>query len=161
MGTELRADPQPPAVGKRDLDTVPRLDKRRDASLIGCPVGDEIALDDRVDRVGLALEPPACVLAHQLAADDRERDAEHQHAGERDEHRGAQQTRSQRLVLREPVTHAADGLDQLRVGRIIVQLAAQPRYVHVERLGRSEPVGIPHLGHDAVAWHDHSGLRDE
>src|SRR5690606_11607644 len=59
--------------------------------------------------------------------------------------------RSSVLLGLEPEPHAAHGGDVARRVRVVAELAAQPRDVHVERLGGARGVGRPHLAHERVA----------
>src|SRR5215831_15598326 len=48
----------------------------------------------------------------------------------------------------EPEPDAAHGGDVARAVRVVAQLPAEPRDVHVERLGRAPPLAVPDLPHD-------------
>src|SRR3954454_8069769 len=61
----------------------------------------------------------------------------------------------------EAEADATDGDDALRVARVVADLAAQPRDVHVERLRRAEPVLVPDLGHDVLAPDGMSGAAHQ
>ena len=60
-------------------------------------------------------------------------------------------------VIVQPVADAADRHDQRRVA----ELLAQRRDVHVEGLGRSPPVLVPHLFDDPLAAHDRARALGE
>src|SRR6478609_3807867 len=66
-----------------------------------------------------------------------------------------------RSRIRRPVVEAeadaADGRDP-HIGARFLELLAQARDRHVERLGRTEPVLVPHLVHDALTRHHTAAL---
>src|SRR5205814_1474145 len=65
--------------------------------------------------------------------------------------------RRRRMLRRsrlEAQADSANGHQPLGVARILTELAAQPRDMHVERLGRPEPVLVPDLRHDLLAGDD-------
>src|SRR5271166_941059 len=51
----------------------------------------------------------------------------------------------------EPEADTADRGNELGIVRVVPQLAAQPRHVHVEGLGRAPPFGVPDLPHYLLA----------
>src|SRR6185503_13032083 len=61
----------------------------------------------------------------------------------------------------EPEAHAADGVDEAGVLRVVAELAAEARDVDVERLRRAEPVGVPDLVDEALARDDRAGVAHE
>src|SRR5579863_3282324 len=54
----------------------------------------------------------------------------------------------------EPEPDAAHGGDEMRVVRVVAELATEPGHVHVEGLRRSPPLAVPDLAHDLVPGHD-------
>src|SRR6478609_4441032 len=64
--------------------------------------------------------------------------------------------RTCRSVLRgvEAEADPTDGGDVARVRRVVAQLPAQDRDVHVERLGRAVPGAVPHVAHQLLARDD-------
>ena len=62
---------------------------------------------------------------------------------------------------REAEAHAADGVDEARVRRVVAELAAQARHVHVERLRGAEPVRVPDLVDQPLARDHRAGLAHQ
>ena len=58
----------------------------------------------------------------------------------------------------EAETHPADGRDVVRVGRVVAELATQPRHVHVEGLRGAGRIRAPDLAHEGVTGDDGSSL---
>ena len=68
-------------------------------------------------------------------------------------------TRSARVL--EAESHPAHSRDVVRVGRVVTELATQPRHVHVESLRGAGRIRTPHLAHEVVASNDGTGLAQE
>ena len=56
---------------------------------------------------------------------------------------------------------AADRRDVARVGRVVAELPAQDRDVHVEGLGRAVPGAVPDVAHQLLAGDDLAGVGHE
>ena len=92
---------------------------------------------------------------------DPERDdQDEQDVREREDQPGSDlRGRLLRLGVRtEPEAHAPDRRDVRRMRRVILDLLAEPGDVHVESLGRPEPVWIPDLVHDPLPTQDLAGV---
>src|SRR5690606_15085812 len=61
----------------------------------------------------------------------------------------------------EAEAETAHGRHVARGVRVVAELAAQPRHVHVERLGRADRVRAPHVAHQGVAHDDGAGVLHE
>ncbi len=62
-------------------------------------------------------------------------------------------------VNRKPTP--AHGVQVARRGGVVAELLSQPAHVHVERLGRAEPVLVPHAVHQLLARDDAPGVADQ
>src|SRR5262245_9518698 len=61
----------------------------------------------------------------------------------------------------EPEADAANRVQETRRGGVIPQLPSQPADVHVQGLGRAEPVLVPHARDQVLAGDDLAGVGDE
>ena len=123
-GLHERAQLPPPGAVEQVRDG-----RRDDAGLAGC-----LRLDLGINAVAQT-EPERHPEGHER---------QQQHVGE-----GEQQScsQAQRSALRSGETEpdAPDRVNEARGARIVAQLLAQPADMRVERLGRAEPVRVPHL----------------
>jgi hypothetical protein len=121
--------------------------------------GDPLRLDQRL-RLQLGRRTPLKVDGQRDAQRD---DQDDEDVREReDEPRSDLRGRLLGLGIRsEPEAHPADRRDVRRMRRIVLDLLAEPGDVHVERLGRAEPMGIPDLVHDPFPAQDLPGVRHQ
>src|SRR5918995_741082 len=61
----------------------------------------------------------------------------------------------------EAEAETAHGRDVARCVRVVAELAAQPRHVHVERLGGADRVRAPDVAHQRVPDHHGAGVLHE
>ena len=141
---------RPPSVCSELLDQPLQLERL--VHLPGRARGDELRLAAR-----LALD----LGVHALRQVERQRhlerdDHEHEDVGEGGDEPRAEAHSSSAAAKRKPTPRTV----WMKRGelRVVAELAAQARDVHVERLGRAEPVDVPDLVDEALARDDGAGL---
>ena len=157
-----------PSVVDHDHPAVDLLGRLRDEQVQPSRVVDVVDADLRRDPLRLEQRLVRELGRRPSLEVDRERDAQRDDQDDEDvrerEDEPGSDLRGRLLGLgirTEPEAHPADRRDVRRVRGVVLDLLAEPGDVHVERLGRAEPVGIPDLVHDPFAAQHLPGVRHQ